>query len=109
MRLDFGSGAKRRGGAEAPPIRSAATEPCGSPLLLLFFGRTLLRLRLSMLLWLGMLLRLRRSSSRLLLWLGMLLRLRRSSSRLLLWLGMLLRLRRSSSRLLLWLGMLLRL
>jgi hypothetical protein len=80
--------AKRRGEAEAPPIRWAATESCGSPLLLLFSGRR--RLRLSMLLWLGMLLRLRLST---LLLLGMLLRLRLST---LLLLGMLLRLRLST-------------
>jgi hypothetical protein len=53
---------KRRGGAEAPPIHLlAATAPCGSLLLLLFFGRGLWWLCLSslLLLWLGMLLRLR--------------------------------------------------
>src|SRR5271165_4732650 len=79
---------------------------CLSPLLLLWLGM-LLRLRLSplLLLWLGMLLRLRLSPL-LLLWLGVLLRLRLSPL-LLLWLGMLLRLRLCP--LLLWLGMLLRL
>src|ERR1022692_3336607 len=125
---------KRRSRSPAHPL--AATEPYGSLLLLLFFGRrlwwlrlsmllwlwlgTLLRLRLSMLLWLGMLLRLRLSML-LWLWLGMLLRLRlslllwlwlgmllllRLSMLLWLWLGTLLRLRLS---MLLWLGMLLRL
>ena len=67
--------AKRRGGAQAPPIR-ASTEPCGSPLLLLFFGRMLL-------LRLGMLRRRLRSGPRLLLWLGVLRRRLRSSPRLL--------------------------
>src|ERR1035438_7521927 len=109
---------KRRSRSPAHPL--AATEPYGSLLLLLFFGRrlwwlrlsmllrlwlgTLLWLRLSMLLWLGMLLLLRLSML-LWLWLGTLLRLRLS---MLLWLGMLLRLR-LSMLLWLWLGTLLRL
>src|SRR5271167_1878231 len=90
LNSDYPTEAKRRGGAEAPPIRWAATEPCGSPLLLLFFGSR--GLRLSMLLLLGMRLRLRLRLTMLLL-LGMQLRLRLSTVLLL---GMRLRLRLST-------------
>src|ERR1035437_10800508 len=91
---------KRRSRSPAHPL--AATEPYGSLLLLLFFGRRLWWLRLSMLLrlWLGTLLWLRLSML-LWLWLGTLLRLRLRLSMLLrLWLGTLLWLRLS---MLLWL------
>src|ERR1035437_597313 len=82
---------KRRSRSPAHPL--AATEPYGSLLLLLFFGRRLWWLRLSMLLrlWLGTLLWLRLSML-LRLWLSMLLRLRLSML-LRLWLGTLLWLR----------------
>src|ERR1039458_2022872 len=105
---------KRRSRSPAHPL--AATEPYGSLLLLLFFGRRLWWLRLSMLLrlWLGTLLWLRLSML-LGLWLGTLLRLHLSML-LGLWLGMLLRLRLSmllwlwlGTLLWLWLGTLLRL
>ena len=94
---------KRRSRSPAPSGRQRRNSACRL-LLPLFSGRR--RLRLSMLLWLGMLLWLCLSPL-LLLWLSVLLRLRLSPL-LLLWLSVLLRLR-LSPLLLLWLSVLLRL